>query len=80
MLMMHDDATSNACYGHDFHCRDLEFSDIVPNTVTIFNYDKTKAKNRFSTGTLPLKCEFDLELCICNKFWLLYATVIFTYA
>ena len=33
-----DDAwTSNACYGLNFHQRDLKFSDIVPNTITIMN-------------------------------------------
>ena len=35
-----DDAwTSNACHGHNFHCRDLKFSDIVPNTITISNHN-----------------------------------------
>ena len=33
-----DDAlTSNACHGLNFHHRDLKFSHIVPNTLTIMN-------------------------------------------
>ena len=28
--------TSNACHGHNFHHRDLKFSDVVPDTITIF--------------------------------------------
>ena len=31
-----DTKTLNACHGHKFHCRDLKFSDIVPNTITMF--------------------------------------------
>ena len=30
-----DTWTLNACHGHNFYCRDLKFSDIVPNTITI---------------------------------------------
>ena len=40
-----DDAwTSNACHGHNFHRRDLKFSDIVPNTITIFNHNYKKKR------------------------------------
>ena len=33
------DFTSNACHGHNFHCRELKFSDIGPDTIIIFNHN-----------------------------------------
>ena len=32
-----DTRISNACHGLNFHHRDLKFSEIVPNTITIMN-------------------------------------------
>ena len=34
--------TSNMCYGLNFYCRDMKFSDIVPNTTTIINKNSNK--------------------------------------
>ena len=33
----HDMRTSDACHEHNFHRRNLKFSDIVSNTITIMN-------------------------------------------
>ena len=50
-----DDAwTSNACQGHNFHHRDLKFSDVVPKTITNFNHNQKKIKILISTGAVPL--------------------------
>ena len=45
-----DTWTSNVCHGHNFHRRDLKFSDI-PNTTTIFKHDEKKNyKNLITSG------------------------------
>ena len=49
-----DEKTSITCHGHNFHRRDLIFSDIVPDTITIFNHDKKKNDNLITSGTVPL--------------------------
>ena len=47
--------TSNACHIHNFHRRDLKFSDIVPDTITIFKHNwKKNEKNLITAGTVPL--------------------------
>ena len=42
--------TSNTCHGHDFHHRDLKFSDIVPDTITIFKHNLKKYKYLITSG------------------------------
>ena len=44
--------TSNACQGHNFHCRDLKYLDIVPDTITIYNYNKKMIKIKLP----PIRC------------------------
>ena len=50
-----DDAwTSNVCHGHNFHHRDLKFSD-VRNTLTIFKHNlKKNDENQITSGMVPL--------------------------
>ena len=38
MWMMHELQMCET--GHNFHRRDLKFSDIVPDTIRIFNHNK----------------------------------------
>ena len=38
----------------NFHRRDLKFSDIVPDTIPIFNYNKKNDKNLIATNTVSL--------------------------
>ena len=50
MLMTHE--LQMSAHGHNFHHRDLKFSDIDPDTITIFNQNLKKSqksnRNRFS--------------------------------
>ena len=49
--------TSDACHGHNFHRRDLKFSD-VPITITIFKRNfKKYDENLITASTVPLKVE-----------------------
>ena len=55
MRMMHE---LQMCHGHNFHHRDLKFSDIVPNTITIFKHSKKEYKYLITSGTVALICTF----------------------
>ena len=48
-----DTWTSNACHVHNSHRRDLKFSDIVPDTITIFTHNSKNDKNLITSGTVP---------------------------
>ena len=60
--------TSNACHEHNFHRRDLKFSDIVPNNITIFKYIFFKSdENLIASGKVALRGPYQ-----CIFYFLLY--------
>ena len=57
---MDDARTSNVCHRHNFPCR--EFSDIVPDTITIFKHNlKKKDRNLITFNTVPLRSHWKLQ-------------------
>ena len=53
-----DDArNSNVYHGHNFHSRDQKFSDVVPDTITIFKRNRKKDKNLITSSTVALTLE-----------------------
>ena len=68
-----DPLISNAYHADNFHHRDLEFSDIVPNTITIFKHNKKKDKNLITTNAVPLTHykQWLYEICSVEIWWLL---------
>ena len=59
--------TSNVCHIHNFHRRDLKFSD-VPDTITIFKQLK-KMINRITAGMVPLNVQNVVMFPVNQVFW-----------